>query len=178
MHGVNAVGSSLDNPPILRQCWHAARCLKDGQTIPVGLGPRTAVRNILDITTVFVSAASSPVLAPLPMQPVLHSSCSAPVPYVSGMTALEIDTCVRAGFPSGRIPSNRSTSETTVRPAFLGGRSSPSVTAVGTSTNSRPNCCASAIALVIRGALAPDRICRTAREDSPVRWASSLAVIF
>ena len=34
------------------------------------------------------------------MQPVLHSSCSAPVPYVSGMTALEIDTCVRAGFPS------------------------------------------------------------------------------
>ena len=34
------------------------------------------------------------------MQPVLHSSCSAPVPYVSGLTALEIDTSVCAGFPS------------------------------------------------------------------------------
>ena len=34
------------------------------------------------------------------MHPVLHSSCSAPVPYVSGLTALEIDTSVRAGFPS------------------------------------------------------------------------------
>lgn len=34
------------------------------------------------------------------MHPVLHSSCSTPVPYVSGLTALEIDTSVRAGFPS------------------------------------------------------------------------------
>ena len=34
------------------------------------------------------------------MHPVLHSSCSAPVPYVSGLTALAIDTSVRAGFPS------------------------------------------------------------------------------
>ena len=34
------------------------------------------------------------------MHPVLHSSCSAPVPYVPGLMALEIDTSVRAGFPS------------------------------------------------------------------------------
>lgn len=34
------------------------------------------------------------------MHPVLHSSCSTPVPYVPGLTALEIDTSVRAGFPS------------------------------------------------------------------------------
>ncbi len=34
------------------------------------------------------------------MPPALHSSCSAPVPYIPGLTALEIDTCVRAGFPS------------------------------------------------------------------------------
>ena len=37
---------------------------------------------------------------PFPMHPVLHSSCSTPVPYVPGLTALEIDTSVRAGFPS------------------------------------------------------------------------------
>ena len=34
------------------------------------------------------------------MHPVLHSSCSTPVPYAPGLTALEIDTSVRAGFPS------------------------------------------------------------------------------
>lgn len=34
------------------------------------------------------------------MPPALHSSCSAPVRYVPGLTALEIDTSVRAGFPS------------------------------------------------------------------------------
>lgn len=37
---------------------------------------------------------------PFPMHPVLHSSCSTPVPYAPGLTALEIDTSVRAGFPS------------------------------------------------------------------------------
>ncbi len=100
MHGVNAVDSSWDNPPILRQYWPAARCLKNGQTIAVGNGLEIAVGNILDIKTVFIFAASSPVLAPLPMHPVLHSSCSTPVPYAPGLTALEIDTSVRAGFPS------------------------------------------------------------------------------
>ena len=100
IHGVNAVDSSWDNPPILRQYWPAARRLKDGQTAAVGNGLGAAAGNILDITTVFVSLTSSPVLAPIPMHPVLHSSCSAPVPYVPGMTALEIDTSVRAGFPS------------------------------------------------------------------------------
>lgn len=34
------------------------------------------------------------------MHPVLHSSCSTPVPYAPGLTALEIDTSVSAGFPS------------------------------------------------------------------------------
>jgi len=34
------------------------------------------------------------------MRPVLDSSCSAPEPYVPGLTALEIDTSVQAGFPS------------------------------------------------------------------------------
>ena len=100
MHGVNAVDSSWDNPPILRQYWPAARCLKNGQTIAVGNGLEIAAGNILDIKTVFIFAASSPVLAPLPMHPVLHSSCSTPVPYAPGLTALEIDTSVRAGFPS------------------------------------------------------------------------------
>ena len=100
IHGVNAVDSSWDNPPILRQYWPAARRLKDGQTAAVGYDRGTAAGNILDIKTVFISAASSPVLAPPPMHPVLHSSCSTPVPYVPGLTALEIDTSVRAGFPS------------------------------------------------------------------------------
>jgi len=98
-HGVNAVDSSWDNSLILRQCWLAARCLKDGHTAAVGYGLGTAAENILDITTVFIFAAPLPILAS-PMHPVLHSSCSTPVPYVSGLTALEIDTSVRAGFPS------------------------------------------------------------------------------
>ena len=89
----------MDNPLILRQCWLAARCLKDGQTAAVGYGLGTAAENILDITTVFVFAAPLPILAS-PMHPVLHSSCSTPVPYAPGLTALEIDTSVRAGFPS------------------------------------------------------------------------------
>ena len=89
----------MDNPLILRQYWLAARCLKDGQTAAVGYGLGTAAENILDTTTVFVFAAPLPILAS-PMHPLLHSSCSTPGPYVSGLTALEIDTSVRAGFPS------------------------------------------------------------------------------
>lgn len=99
IHGGIAVDSSWDNSLILRQCWLAARCLKDGHTAAVGYGLGTAAENILDITTVFIFAAPLPILAS-PMHPVLHSSCSTPVPYVSGLTALEIDTSVRAGFPS------------------------------------------------------------------------------
>ena len=73
--------------------------LKRWADAAVGYGLGTAAENILDITTVFVFAAPLPILAS-PMHPVLHSSCSTPVPYVSGLTALEIDTSVRAGFPS------------------------------------------------------------------------------
>ena len=35
-----------------------------------------------------------------PMLPVLDSPCPAPEPYVPGLSALEIDTSVHAGFPS------------------------------------------------------------------------------